>query len=103
MEERKSRPTRNDSHLPLGEEIAEEAVDGLLEVQVAVDVEVPHLGRHLDEEIDHAGQRSKHHLHDEQLPLTLCFNHLSNVFGFQISNMCMQMHTFTSHQSNWGN
>ncbi len=41
--------------LPLGKELAEEAVDGLLEVEVTIDVKVPHLGAHLQEQVHLAG------------------------------------------------
>ena len=50
------------SHLPVVEEIAQESVDGLFEVEIAVDVKVPHLLRHLDIQVEHAGGRPEHHL-----------------------------------------
>lgn len=41
--------------LPFGEQFREKSIDRLLEVQVAVNVKVPHFRAHLDEQIDHAG------------------------------------------------
>lgn len=49
-------------YLPVVEKIAKESVDSFLEVQVSVDVKVPHLLRHLDVEVEHAGGRPKHNL-----------------------------------------
>lgn len=48
--------------LPLLEQVSEEPVDGLFEVQVPVDVKVPHLAAHLDEEVDHRGRGPEDYL-----------------------------------------
>lgn len=45
--------------LPFDEQIGEEPVDGLLKIQIAIDIEIPHFRGHLQEQVDHRGGRTE--------------------------------------------
>lgn len=49
-------------YLPFYEQIIKKSIDSLLEIQVAIDVILPHFRAHLKEQVDHARCWPKHNL-----------------------------------------